>query len=171
MGQYTAPLRDMQFVLHELLDVTAELKTLPAHAEVDAAIINQVLEEGAKFTSKVLFPLNQVGDREGCKLDLAAHEVATPKGFKEAYRQFVEAGWPALVCDPQFGGQGLPIVVYNCFSEMLNASNQAWYMYPGLSHGAYECLHEHGTPEQKALYLPKLVSGQWLSLIHISLHP
>ena len=161
MGQYTAPLRDMQFVLHELLDVTAELKALPAHAEVDAAIINQVLEEGAKFTSKVLFPLNQVGDREGCRLDLTAHEVATPTGFKEAYRQFVEAGWPALVCDPQFGGQGLPIVVYNCFSEMLNASNQAWYMYPGLSHGAYECLHEHGTPEQKALYLPKLVSGQW----------
>ena len=161
MGQYTAPLRDMRFVLHELLDVTTELKALPAHAEVDADIINQVLEEGAKFTSKVLYPLNQVGDREGCELDLAAHEVATPKGFKEAYRQFVEAGWPALVCDPQFGGQGLPIVVYNCFSEMLNASNQAWYMYPGLSHGAYECLHEHGTPEQKALYLPKLVSGQW----------
>ena len=161
MGQYTAPLRDMRFVLHELLDVTAELRALPAHAEVDADIINQVLEEGAKFTSKVLYPLNQVGDREGCRLDLAAHEVATPKGFKEAYRQFVEAGWPALVCDPQFGGQGLPIVVYNCFSEMLNASNQAWYMYPGLSHGAYECLHEHGTPEQKALYLPKLVSGQW----------
>ena len=161
MGQYTAPLRDMRFVLHELLDVTAELRALPAHAEVDADIINQVLEEGAKFTSKVLYPLNQVGDREGCRLDLAAHEVATPKGFKEAYRQFVEAGWPALVCDPQYGGQGLPIVVYNCFSEMLNASNQAWYMYPGLSHGAYECLHEHGTPEQKALYLPKLVSGQW----------
>ncbi|MDP2822591.1 MAG: acyl-CoA dehydrogenase C-terminal domain-containing protein [Sulfuritalea sp.] len=161
MGQYIAPLRDMQFVLHELLDVTSELKALPAHAEVDADIINQVLEEGGKFTSKVLFPLNQVGDREGCRLDLATHEVTTPKGFKEAYRQFVEAGWPGLTCDPEYGGQGLPVVLHNCFSEMLNASNQAWYMYPGLSHGAYECLHEHGTPEQKALYLPKLVSGQW----------
>jgi alkylation response protein AidB-like acyl-CoA dehydrogenase len=84
-----------------------------------------------------------------------------PSGFKEAYRQFVDGGWPSLTCDPEYGGQGLPIVVYNSLSEMLNSSNQAWYMYPGLSHGAYECLHEHGTPEQKALYLPKLVSGQW----------
>ncbi len=161
MGQYLAPLRDMQFVLYELLDVTTELKALPAHAEVDADLINQVLEEGAKFTSKVLFPLNQVGDREGCRLDPATHEVSTPTGFKEAYRQFVDAGWPALTCDPEYGGQGLPVVVYNPLSEMLNASNQAWYMYPGLSHGAYECLREHGTAELKALYLPPLVSGQW----------
>ncbi|MCK9387739.1 MAG: acyl-CoA dehydrogenase C-terminal domain-containing protein [Sulfuritalea sp.] len=161
MGQYIAPLRDMQFVLHELLDVTAELKALPAHAEVDADLINQVLEEGGKFTSRVLFPLNHVGDREGCTLDPLTHEVTTPSGFKEAYRQFVGAGWPALTCDPQYGGQGLPIVVYNPLSEMLNSANQAWYMYPGLSHGAYQCLHAHGIDELKRLYLPKLVSGQW----------
>ena len=161
MGHYAAPLRDMQFVLHELLDVTTELKAMPAHAEVDADTINQILEEGGKFTAEVLFPLNHVGDHAGCRLDAASHEVTTPPGFKEAYRQFVEGGWPSLTCDPEYGGQGLPIVVYNSLSEMLNSSNQAWYMYPGLSHGAYECLHEHGTPEQKALYLPKLVSGQW----------
>ena len=161
MGQYNAPLRDMHFVLHELLDVSSELKALPAHAEVDTDTINQILEEGAKFTSEVLFPLNAVGDREGCRLDTATHAVTTPTGFKDAYRQFVDGGWPSLTCDPEYGGQGLPIVVYNSLSEMLNSSNQAWYMYPGLSHGAYECLHEHGTPEQKALYLPKLVSGQW----------
>ncbi len=161
MGHYAAPLRDMQFVLHELLDVTTELKAMPAHAEVDADTINQILEEGGKFTAEVLFPLNHVGDHAGCRLDAASHEVTTPPGFKEAYRQFVEGGWPSLTCDPEFGGQGLPIVVYNSLSEMLNSANQAWYMYPGLSHGAYECLHEHGTPEQKALYLPKLVSGQW----------
>jgi len=161
MGQYNAPLRDMHFVLHELLDVANEFKALPAYADIDADTINQILEEGAKFTSKVLFPLNHVGDIEGCTLDPATHEVTTPTGFKEAYRQFVEAGWPALTCDPEYGGQGLPVAVYNPLSEMLNSSNQAWYMYPGLSHGAYECLHEHGTPEQKALYLPKLVSGQW----------
>ena len=161
MGQYTAPLRDMQFVLHELLDVTTELKQLPAHEELDADFINQVLEEGGKFASKVLFPLNQVGDREGCTLDLATHEVTTPKGFKEAYQKYVEAGWPALSCDPEYGGQGLPLVLNNSFYEMLNSANQSWTMYPGLSHGAYECLHEHGTPEQKALYLPKLVSGEW----------
>ena len=161
MSQYVAPLRDMQFVLHELLQVEAELKQLPKHAEIDADTINQVLEEGGKFTSKVLFPLNHSGDREGCHLDAATHVVTTPKGFKEAYRQYVEAGWPALSCDPAYGGQGLPVVVYNSLSEMLNAANQAWYMYPGLSHGAYACVHEHGTAEQKRLYLPKLVSGEW----------
>ena len=161
MSQYVAPLRDMQFVLHELLQVGAELKQLPDYAEIDVDTINQVLEEGGKFTSKVLFPLNQSGDREGCRLDVATHAVTTPKGFKEAYAQFVEAGWPSLSCDPEYGGQGLPVVVYNSFSEMLNAANQAWFMYAGLSHGAYACLHQHGTAEQKRLYLPKLVSGEW----------
>jgi butyryl-CoA dehydrogenase len=161
MGQYIAPLRDMQFVLHELLKVEDEFKQLPAHAEIDKDIINQVLEEGGKFASEVLFPLNHSGDREGCHLDKETHVVQTPKGFKEAYQQYVEAGWPALSCDPEYGGQGLPLVVNNCFYEMLNSANQAWTMYPGLSHGAYECIHEHGTPEQQALYLPKLVSGEW----------
>jgi alkylation response protein AidB-like acyl-CoA dehydrogenase len=161
MGQYVAPLRDMQFVLHELLNVQEELKQLPRHAEVDADIINQVLQEGGKFASEVVFPLNHSGDREGCRLDKETHVVSTPKGFKEAYQQYVDAGWPSLSCDPEFGGQGLPIVMNNSIYEMLNSANQAWTMYPGLSHGAYECLHEHGTPEQKALYLPKLVSGEW----------
>ncbi|RJG05021.1 acyl-CoA dehydrogenase [Noviherbaspirillum cavernae] len=161
MGQYIAPLRDMQFVLHELLNVEEELKQLPAHAEVDADIINQVLDEGGKFTSQVVFPLNHSGDREGCRLDKETHVVQTPKGFTEAYRQYVEAGWPSLSADPEYGGQGLPIVLNNSFYEMLNSANQAWTMYPGLSHGAYECLHAHGTEEQKALYLPKLVSGEW----------
>jgi butyryl-CoA dehydrogenase len=154
-------LRDMQFVLHELLQVEKAFAELPAHAELDVETVNQVLEEGGKFTAEVLFPLNHAGDREGCHFDAASHSVTTPKGFKEAYRQYVEAGWPSLACDPEFGGQGLPITLNNAFYEMLNASNQAWTMYPGLSHGAYECLHAHGTTEQKALYLPKLVSGEW----------
>ncbi|MBC7415206.1 MAG: acyl-CoA dehydrogenase N-terminal domain-containing protein, partial [Herminiimonas sp.] len=161
MGQYIAPLRDMQFVLHELLQVEQELKQMPKHAELDIDTINQVLEEGGKFTSQVLFPLNHSGDREGCHLDRETHEVTPPKGFKEAYKQYVEAGWPSLSCDPEYGGQGLPLVVNNSFYEMMNSANQAWTMYPGLSHGAYECLHEHGTPEMKAQYLPKLVSGEW----------
>jgi len=161
MGQYTPPLRDMQFVLHELLQVESELKQLPAHAEIDADTMNQVIEEGAKFTSKVLFPLNHTGDREGCRLDGQTHAVATPTGFKEAYRQYVDAGWPSLSCDPEYGGQGLPIVLNNSLYEMLNGANQAWTMYPGLSHGAYECLREHGTAEQKRIYLTKLVSGEW----------
>jgi alkylation response protein AidB-like acyl-CoA dehydrogenase len=161
MGQYIAPLRDMQFVLHELLQVEDELKAMPKHAETNRELIDQVLEEGGKFTSQILFPLNHSGDREGCHLDKVTHEVTPPKGFKAAYKQYVEAGWPSVSCDPEYGGQGLPLVVNNSFYEMLNSANQAWTMYPGLSHGAYECLHEHGTPEQKALYLPKLVSGEW----------
>jgi alkylation response protein AidB-like acyl-CoA dehydrogenase len=161
MGQYVAPLRDMQFVLHEFLNVTEEFKNLPAYQEIDADIINQVLEEGAKFTQEVLFPLNHSGDREGCHYDAATKAVTTPKGFKAAYKQYVEGGWAALACDPEYGGQGLPVSLNNSFYEMLNSSNQAWTMYPGLSHGAYECLKEHGTDDQKKFYLPKLVSGEW----------
>jgi alkylation response protein AidB-like acyl-CoA dehydrogenase len=161
MGQYVAPLRDMQFVLHELLQVENELKQLPAHADMDADTINQVLEEGGKFASEILFPLNHSGDKEGCKHSKEDFSVKTPKGFKEAYQQYVEGGWAALACDPAYGGQGLPLVVNNSFYEMINSANQAWSMYPGLGHGAYECLHEHGSEEMKQLYLPKLTSGQW----------
>jgi alkylation response protein AidB-like acyl-CoA dehydrogenase len=161
MAQYTPPLRDMKFVLHELFNVAEEFKLLPKHAEVDADTINQVLEEGGKFAAEVLFPLNLSGDQEGCTHDKATHSVKTPKGFKEAYAQYVEGGWPALSVDPAYGGQGLPIVLNQCFYEMLNSANQAWTMYPGLSHGAYECLHAHGTEEQKNLYLPKLTTGEW----------
>jgi butyryl-CoA dehydrogenase len=161
MGQYIAPMRDMKFVLHELLGVEEELKQLPKYADIDTDVINQVLEEGSKFTSQVLFPLNHPGDREGCHYDKNNQTVTTPKGFKEAYAQYVAAGWPALSCDPELGGQGLPLIVNNSIYEMLNSCNQAWAMYPGLSHGAYECIREHGTPEQQALYLPKLVEGVW----------
>ena len=161
MPVYNPPLRDMQFVLHELLDVSSALKAMPKHAEVDADTINAVLEEGGKFAAEVVFPLNISGDAQGCKLDRDTHEVTPPDGFKAAYEQYVAGGWPALSCDPEYGGQGLPFVVNQCFYEMLNSSNQAWTMYPGLSHGAYECLHAHGTPEQKATYLPKLTSGEW----------
>jgi alkylation response protein AidB-like acyl-CoA dehydrogenase len=161
MGQYVAPIRDMQFVLHEFLGVSDELKQMPSFEDVDADIINQVLEEGAKFTQEVLFPLNHSGDREGCHFDPVTKAVTTPKGFKEAYQKYVEGGWAALACSPEYDGQGLPIVLNNSFYEMLNSSNQAWSMYPGLSHGAYECLKEHGTEDQKKFYLPKLVSGDW----------
>ncbi len=153
MPSYVPPLRDMRFVLHEVLDAVAALKRLPAHADVDAETIDAVIEEGGKFASEVLAPLNAVGDAEGCTLDKATHEVRTPTGFKQAYAQYVEGGWPALSCDPAFGGQGLPHVVNQCMFEMMNAANQAWTMYPGLSHGAYECLRAHGTDEQKRLYL------------------
>jgi len=160
MGQYTPPLRDMQFVLHEMLEVEKHLKKLPQHAEIDAATIDTVLEEGGKFCAEVLFPLNQIGDREGCKRN-ADGSVTTPRGFKEAYERFCADGWGSLGGDTEFGGQGMPHVVSSAFMEMMNSANQAWTMYPGLSHGAYNALKAFGTPEQKKTYLPKLTSGEW----------
>jgi alkylation response protein AidB-like acyl-CoA dehydrogenase len=161
MPSYTPPLRDMQFVIHEVFNVVDELKQIPKHADIDADTINAVLEEGGKFAAEVTFPLNASGDAEGCTLDNTTHAVTTPKGFKEAYAQYVEGGWAALGCDPEYGGQGLPFVVNTLFYEMLNSANQAWTMYPGLTHGAYAALEAHGTPEQKATYLPKMTSGEW----------
>lgn len=161
MPVYNPPLRDMQFVMHEVLKVTDDFKAMPQHAEVDADTINAVLEEAGKFASQVIFPLNISGDTEGCKLDQKTHEVTTPTGFKEAYKTYVEGGWAALSCDPAFGGQGLPLVVNQCFYEMMNSANQAWTMYPGLTHGAYAALHTYGTDEQKKTYLPKMTSGEW----------
>ncbi|GAB1390768.1 MAG: acyl-CoA dehydrogenase [Rubrivivax sp.] len=161
MPTYTPPLRDMQFVMHELLGAVDELKMLPRHADVDAQTIDAVLTEAGKFAAEVIAPLNLSGDAEGCTLDKATRAVATPKGFKEAYAKYVEGGWPALSCDPAYGGQGLPVLLNQCLYEMLNSANQAWTMYPGLSHGAYEALHAHGTEAQKQTYLAKLTSGEW----------
>ena len=161
MPSYHPPLRDMHFVLHDVLGVMDVLKDLPAHAELDAETMAAVLEEGGKFAADILTPLNAVGDAQGCHLNRETHEVKTPEGFKAAYEAFVAGGWPALSCDPVYGGQGLPIVVNQCFYEMLNSANQAWTMYPGLTHGAYECLHAHGTEVQKQTYLPKMTRGEW----------
>jgi alkylation response protein AidB-like acyl-CoA dehydrogenase len=163
MPTYTPPLRDMQFILNEVLNVQQDLQAIPkyADADIDTDTINAILEEGGKFASEVAFPLNISGDQEGCKLDPSTHAVTTPKGFKEAYAKYVEGGWPALSCDPAFGGQGLPLVVNQCFYEMLNSANQAWTMYPGLTHGAHAALHTHGTDEQKQTYLHKMTSGEW----------
>lgn len=161
MPSYTPPLRDIQFVLHEVFNATGELSAIAAYAEADRDTMNAVLEEGGKFAAEVIQPLNLSGDAQGCTLDKTTHEVTPPAGYAEAYRQYVEGGWPALSCTPAFGGQGLPHVINACFYEMLNAANQAWTMYPGLSHGAYEALLAHGTDWQKAVYLPKLVSGEW----------
>jgi alkylation response protein AidB-like acyl-CoA dehydrogenase len=161
MPTYTPPLRDMQFVMHELLHVCDDFKAMPQHAEMDADTINAVLEEGGKFAKDVIFPLNISGDTEGCQIDQATHAVTTPAGFKEAYAQYIEGGWAALGCDPAYGGQGLPLVVNQMFYEMLNSTNQAWTMYPGLTHGAYAALHAHGTEAQKETYLHKMTSGEW----------
>ena len=161
MPQYHPPLRDMQFVMHEVLDVVPKLQELAAHADVDADLINQVCEEAGKFCSEVLLPINISGDSEGCHYDPASHAVTTPKGYKEAWRQYVEAGWPSLNAAPEYGGQGLPHIVGSVVHEMENATNQAWTMYSGLTQGVAELLSAHGDKAQKDLYLPKLASGEW----------
>ncbi len=161
MPTYNPPLRDMQFVMYEVLNVIDDFKQMPRHVDIDADTINAVLEEGGKFATEVILPLNISGDTQGCTIDQTTHAVTTPKGFKEAYAKYVEGGWAALGCDAEFGGQGLPLVVNQCFYEMLNSANQAWTMYPGLTHGAYASLHTYGTSDQKQTYLHKMTSGQW----------
>lgn len=160
MPSYNAPIRDMQFVLHEVFNVSAELKKFKAYEDIDQDVINQILEEASKFASEVLQPTNQAGDLMGCTRNQDG-SVKTPTGFKEAYAKYVEAGWPTLSCDSAYGGQALPQIINTVLYEMLNSANQAWTMYPGLSHGAYECLHTHGTENQKNRYLKNLVSGKW----------
>jgi alkylation response protein AidB-like acyl-CoA dehydrogenase len=160
MPTYKAPLRDMRYVMYELLDAPAVLRSIPAHANVDAETIDAVLEEAAKFAEQVVQPLNVVGDREGCTYH-GDGVVTAPPGFKAAYQRFADDGWPALSCDTRWGGQGLPVLLNNRLYEMMNSASQAWLMYSGLSHSAYECLVAIGTPEQQATYLPKLISGEW----------
>ncbi len=159
MGQYVAPRRDMQFVLHELLRAEDEFRQLPPYSEMSRDLLDQVLEEAGKFASEVLFPLNHIGDEEGCHFENGV--VTTPKGFKRAYEQFREAGWPSLAADPAYGGQGLPHTIGYALEEILNSANQAFAMYPLLTHGAYQALRAHGTEDQKRIFLPKLVSGEW----------
>lgn len=160
MPHYNAPLRDMRFVLFELLEVGAQLREMPAFAEVDDETVLAVLEESGRFAAEVVLPLNAVGDQQGCTFH-GDGVVTTPEGFKEAYRQYVDAGWPSLACGTEYGGQGLPATVNNSVYEMFNSVSQAWLMYAGLSHSAYECLKAHGSDELKSIYLPRLVSGEW----------
>lgn len=165
MPSYQAPLREYRFILNELLDV-AQYKHLPGFAEAPTDLVDAILEEAAKLAQEVLAPLNAVGDHEGCKLENGV--VTTPTGFKEAYRLLVEGGWPSLVADPAYGGQGLPATIGVVFNEMVSSANMAFGMYPGLSHGAYAALSSHGTPEQQATYLPRLVTGEWTGTMNLT---
>ncbi|MGN5753894.1 acyl-CoA dehydrogenase C-terminal domain-containing protein [Acinetobacter calcoaceticus] len=157
---YKAPLRDMQFVLHEMLQTEQNYQGLSKYQEsVNRELIDQYLEAAADFCENELAPINQNGDQEGCHLNQGV--VTTPKGFKEAYQKYAELGFTSLTADPEYGGQGLPTLLRIAISEMLCGSNWAWAMYPGLSHGAMRTIEHHGTEQQKQKFLTKLISGIW----------
>ncbi|WP_298293200.1 acyl-CoA dehydrogenase C-terminal domain-containing protein [uncultured Litoreibacter sp.] len=164
MPTYTAPVKDMQFVLHEVLNVTDQ--EVPGYEDLDADFTNAILEEAGKISSEVLQPLNAVGDKEGCTLENGV--VRTPTGFKDAFDQMKEGGWTALDCDPDYGGQGLPYLMGTAVGEMMVSANMAFNMYQGLTHGAYSAIHAHGTDEQKATYLPKMVSCDWTGTMNLT---
>ncbi|MEQ1491448.1 MAG: acyl-CoA dehydrogenase C-terminal domain-containing protein [Terricaulis sp.] len=166
MPSYTAPLREYRFLLKDVLDIE-RYSNLPTFSDAPLDLIDSVLEEGAKFCEGVLAPLNKVGDEHGCKR-ADDGSVTTPPGFKDAYKQLVDAGWPALSSDPNFGGQGMPHVVALAWNEMVSSSNMAFGMYPGLSHGAYAAIHHHGSDELKQQYLPKLVTGEWTGTMNLT---
>jgi alkylation response protein AidB-like acyl-CoA dehydrogenase len=158
MAVYKAPLRDMRFVYHELLDGDS-LADLPSYADFTADVVDAVLEEAGKFTSEVLFPLNLSGDSEGCTLENGV--VRTPKGFKDAYDQFAQGGWTGIAAAPAYGGQGAPAALHFLIQEMICSTNMSFGMYPGLTEGAYNAINLHGSDEQKSLYLPKFAEGTW----------
>jgi alkylation response protein AidB-like acyl-CoA dehydrogenase len=152
---------DMAFVLQSVLQAPQQLQALPAHAEADADLMQQVLEESGKFVAEVVAPLNRDGDEIGAQWKDGA--VTMPPGFRDAYQAFWQAGWPALACAPEDGGQGLPAVLEAMLYEMLSAANHGWTMAPGLLHGAYECIKHHASDELKARYLEKVATGEWLA--------
>ena len=159
MPDYKAPVRDIQFVVNEVLESEKVYQSLPGYEEATEDLMNAIIDEGARFAENVLAPLNRVGDEEGCQWNPEC--VTTPEGYKEAYAQYVDNGWPALSAAPEYGGQGMPTLMGIIMSELAGTADWAWVMYPGLSHGAVDTVAEHGDAEQKAKYLTKLVSGEW----------
>ena len=164
MTTYTAPMKDMAFLLHDVLKIDAS--DIPGYSDLDAGFTSAVLEEAGKIASDVLAPLNAVGDTEGCTLENGV--VRTPTGFKAAFDQVREGGWTALDCDPEYGGQGLPYLMGTAVGEIMVSANMAFNMYQGLTHGAYSAIHAHGTDAQKSTYLPKMVSCEWTGTMNLT---
>ena len=164
---YLAPIADMRFVMNEVLKAPTSWRSCGQLADLDDETVGAILEEASKFAREVLLPLNSVGDQQGCRRDDEGR-VTTPTGYREAYQAFVEAGWPALPCASDWGGQGLPLLVDAAVREMLIACNHAWEMYPDLLHGAYETIKAYASDELKARYLPKIVSGEWLAAMGLT---
>ncbi len=166
MHIYKAPIRDMQFVLFDIVKVQEQGNAMPSYAEATPDVITAILEEAGKFCENELQPINRTGDEEGCTYDKGT--VRTAPGFKAAYDKFVEGGWPGLACDPAYGGQGLITPVNFLFDEMICSANLSFGLFPGLTHGAYSTLLAHGTEEQKKTYLPNMVSGRWSGTMNLT---
>ena len=159
MPSYKAPLRDMQFILFDVLKVQDAGNAVAAYAEMTPDVVTAILEEAGRFCENVLQPINRSGDEEGCVFESGS--VRTPTGFKDAYAKFVEGGWPGIACDPEHGGQGVPNTVNFAFEEMICSANLSFGLFPGLTHGAYNALQAHGSDDLKRTYLPKMVGGSW----------
>jgi len=164
MASYTAPVKDMQFLLHDLLKISEA--DIPGYADLEQSFTGAVLDEAAKVAQDILTPLNAVGDTEGCHLENGV--VRTPKGFKEAFRTLSEGGWMSLDAAPDYGGQGLPYLMHTVVNETFVSANMAFNMYQGLTHGAYSAILAHGTDEQKAKWLPKLVTCEWTGTMNLT---
>ncbi len=163
---YAAPLREMRFVIERVLQAPQLWAQCEPWADLDMDTALSVLEEAGRFASGVLQPINAAGDQQGCRLE--AGRVRTPDAFPAAYQAFVEGGWPALPCSPDWGGQGLPLLLDAAMREMLSASNHGWNMYPDLLHGAYETIKAHASDELKARYLGDVASGRTLAAMALT---
>jgi 3-(methylsulfanyl)propanoyl-CoA dehydrogenase len=163
---YKAPVEDVLFLLADVFQV-GRYDNLPGFADASPDVVAAILGEAAKFCEQVLVPLNRVGDVEGC----TRHDdgrVTTPSGFRDAFRQYAEGGWMGISAPAEFGGQGLPATLTVTVNEMLASANMAFAMYPGLTQGTIAALVQHGTPEQKATYLPKLIEGRWTGTMNLT---
>jgi acyl-CoA dehydrogenase len=166
MPVYKAPVGDTLFLLNDVFDFQ-RYSNLPRFSEAPIDVVEAVLSEGGKFAEEVLQPLNLPGDREGCRR-LPDGSVVTPKGFKEAYKAFVDGGWVGISASAEYGGQGLPHFLGVALSEYTIAANQAFAMYPGLTNGATAALQVHGAPALKSRYLPKLSTGEWTGTMNLT---
>src|SRR5437763_2760630 len=165
MSDYLAPLADMRFTLREISGL-ADVATLPSCEQAAPDLVDQVLDQAAKVAGDVIAPLNAVGDRERSRLENGV--VRTPTGFADAYRSYVEGGWNSLPFDPAHGGQGLPQVVSTAVLEIWSSANMSFSLCPLLNIGAVELLQAHGSPEQKRLYLEKMISGEWTGTMNLT---
>jgi alkylation response protein AidB-like acyl-CoA dehydrogenase len=165
---YVPPLADMRFVIKRVLGAPASWAQCAPFADLDLETVDAVLQEAGRFAAGVLLPINAGGDAVGCVRDAATGEVRTPPGFREAYRAFVDAGWPALPCDPAWGGQGLPLLVDAATREMFVACNHGWVMYPDLLHGAYETIKAHAGDDLKARHLADVAAGRTLAAMALT---